>query len=317
MNRWNFVLKSRGIRNSVERAVAVGSRFGFRDADFLERLEYFANVVGEFGIQPSFPISTILIERYPNLATRLRRVNAEFLSHGHTHVDYTFLNRAEQQRLIRKSCDALSSSGLAPVGFRAPYLHWNDPLLQVVADAGFQFDSSAVTWWPLPSSVAFSRDQEMAYHRAQRFYKPYLAHGQALGIPYMRKEGLLEIPVSLPDDEILIDRLHVTDPQQLAHIWLGMFEASYAAGGLLNLQIHPERIFLMEKALKSLLHNASLRTPSVWIANLKDVYGWWKTMPAAMPTPLWPNGCRSALCVSGDIDCATVQDFLWRFVEKA
>ena len=30
----------------------------------------------------------------------------------------------------------------------------------------------------------------------------------------------------------------------------------------------------------------------------------------------WPDGFRSALCVSGDIDCLTLQDFMWRFVER-
>lgn len=29
----------------------------------------------------------------------------------------------------------------------------------------------------------------------------------------------------------------------------------------------------------------------------------------------WPQGCRSALSVSGDIDCMTLQDFLWRIWE--
>jgi hypothetical protein len=29
----------------------------------------------------------------------------------------------------------------------------------------------------------------------------------------------------------------------------------------------------------------------------------------------WPQGCRNALCVSGDIDCMTLQDFLWRIWE--
>jgi hypothetical protein len=29
----------------------------------------------------------------------------------------------------------------------------------------------------------------------------------------------------------------------------------------------------------------------------------------------WPDGCRAALCVSGDIDSVTVQDFFWRVIE--
>lgn len=313
MNRLDFVLKSRGLQNSIDRTISIGRRFSFRDTPMIRRLECFSGLMEEFGTKPSFSISTVLLERYPSLGQYLKRSKAEFLSHGHTHVDFTKLSASEHCRLIAMSRVLLHASGQDPTGFRAPYLHWNDDLLKAAADAGFEFDSSSVAWWSLSPQINLSADQADAYRRAQQFYEPYLCRQGTRGLPFFRKEGILEIPVSLPDDEMLIDRLHITRPDVLAQVWRQMLDHTYAVGGLLNLQLHPERFYLVAEALRNVLNAGRSKNPRVWITSLTEIHRWWKRKPEGSR---WPDGYQSALCVAGDIDCATLQDFIWRFVER-
>ena len=314
MNRVGFVLKSRGWRNTVERAVSVGQRFGLRQAPYVEHLTHFAHCMQEVDARPSFPISTTLLERYPELAGCLKSLPADFLSHGHTHVNYTRIPRHEQQRLIQKSREILSQGGFDVSGFRAPYLHWDSDLIQTLAQNKFQFDSSAIAWWPLEQFISLTPMQKDAYEKARQFYEPYLNPAKHPAIPYFHENGVLEIPVTLPDDEILIDRLGITNPAACGQVWLGILEKTHQAEGLFNLQLHPERIFVMEEALERLLQTVRSKFPDIWLTHLPEINRWWRQKSPLRAAP-WPDGYRSALCVTGDIDCVTLQDFLWRFIE--
>ena len=86
----------------------------------------------------------------------------------------------------------------------------------------------------------------------------------------------VEIPVSIPDDEVLVDRLRITDKNRVGDIWTKILDKTYERGEIFTLQLHPERIFLCDKALEMLLIKARQQSPPVWIAQLGEIAKWWK-----------------------------------------
>ena len=63
---------------------------------------------------------------------------------------------------------------------------------------------------------------------------------------------MIDIPVNLPDDEIMVERLQI-DEQSQAAIWLAILETTYTRGDLFTVQLHPERSFECSYALRAVL----------------------------------------------------------------
>jgi hypothetical protein len=115
--------------------------------------------------------------------------------------------------------------------------------------------------------------QQEGLRRGIDFYRPVRAAEFRL-LPF-RRDGVVEIPVSLPDDEIPLDRMYVRDADTLGAMWRKILDATHARGELFTLQLHPERIDFFAGTLRSLLADARSRTPRVWIATLDEIAQWW------------------------------------------
>ena len=87
---------------------------------------------------------------------------------------------------------------------------------------------------------------------------------------------LLRIPTSIPDDEMLFDRLRITDPEKVGHIWSRVMQRVYDLEGLYTLNLHPERAMSCKKALHTLLSFAHTRPLPIWLVSLKNIAQWWK-----------------------------------------
>lgn len=281
MNRVGFVLRSRGLFNACRRTAAVARRFGSREDRFVKRVEDFQEALSPWGVRPSFPIATVLLERYPGLGAALGRLPIELLSHGYTHIDFTEEPLREQAALLERSRRILNSCGISPRGFRAPYLHWNGDTLSAARGAGFRFDSSMAAWQSVDSWFPLTGGQKEALSRAKAFYAPFFAPEDGGARPRFLEEGFLEIPVSLPDDEILIDRLGIEDADSLSRIFRGMADRIHDEEGLFTIQVHPERADLMNPVLRSVLESSSRKKPGVWVAGLGDIDAWWREKDAS------------------------------------
>jgi hypothetical protein len=86
----------------------------------------------------------------------------------------------------------------------------------------------------------------------------------------------VEIPVSLPEDEMLVDRLGIKDEKRIAGIWQDILKESHARGELFTLQLHPERILSCQRALSEVLGQAQALSPLVWVATLREIAEWWR-----------------------------------------
>jgi len=198
-----------------------------------------------------------VLERHPELVSSLKGVDVAV--HGFQHLAYSGLTVAEQAEDLDAALDVVNTSRLAVRGFRAPYLRTDHNTLALLRSRGFLFDSS-VPNYALPRGYRFaSKLMELIQIR----YGPVLE--RAIREP--AGTGVVELPVSLPDDELLIDALGVRNPRMLFRIFEAMLASAKARSSMLVLQVHPERYHVFANALELVLQRAS--DEGAWKASLQ------------------------------------------------
>jgi peptidoglycan/xylan/chitin deacetylase (PgdA/CDA1 family) len=273
LNRFKFVLESRGLANSVQRAWQVATRFGVT-ADRMEgRLVAYANLVAKYGAGPSLPITARVLARNPQVAKNLIAQGVELCVHGLVHNDLSKLAPEGQTEQILAACAIFRRYGIPFSGFRSPYLKYNQATLEAVAASGFAYDSNLPFLWSRLSSLKSLTPREQdGLERGLRFYNP-VRHPEDRSLPRLIG-NLVEIPVSLPDDEILLDRMGCP-VARLGEVWHEMLAAALARGELLTLQLHPERLTILREVLDGLLSEAA-SNGRVWMATLGEIARWWQ-----------------------------------------
>ena len=174
--------------------------------------------------------------------------------HGWIHENTSRLDRQTERNLMLRARDTLASlSGQMPVGHRAAQWDLSAHTIDLVAEAGFLYDSSMMA------------DDE-----------PYelLVAG--------RRTGLVEIPVDWVRDDavyLLFNREPATrpftPPDAVFDIFRREFDAAHAAAGLCQLTFHPfvigyrSRIWILD----ALLSHARAQG-DIWIASHADIARW-------------------------------------------
>lgn len=272
MNRLAFVLDSRGFRNSVARTWQVTKRFGLTPSRMEKRLHAFADLVATYGSFPSLPITATVLGRNPEVARRLEARGVELCVHGLVHTDLSKLGPEAQAQHIHRAIAIFRKHGVEFTGFRSPYLKYNDATLRAVTEAGFDYDSNLPFYWEPPGLLSgLSRRQTDGLARGLRFYRP-TTHPADRSMPRFIG-GLVEIPVSLPDDEILLDRMGLP-VGTIGRVWSEMAKMAYERGELLTLQVHPERALMLGASLRQVLDYAR-STGGFWIATMGEIARWW------------------------------------------
>ncbi|MDO8567823.1 MAG: polysaccharide deacetylase family protein, partial [Dehalococcoidales bacterium] len=235
---FHFSSGSRGRANLVRRAWTIVRRFGLGSARFDRSLSEYVSVTSRFGCRPTLPVTAVILDRHPRLIRELSQDGADFAVHGDVHIDHRPLGRGDLSRHFARAVKLFHENSVNFTGFRAPYLRTNSDIPAVLAGLDFEYDSSlAVSWDVLSHQALPSLDWE-EYRRVVSFYgavdsRHYLSMPRFSG-------GLVEIPVSLPDDEILIDRLHI--PERVGDVWGRILAETHRRGELFTLQLHPERL---------------------------------------------------------------------------
>ena len=118
------------------------------DPDSLEaRIEPNAHelldILAEAGVRSTMFVLGWVAERYPTIVHRIVDEGHELASHTHLHRNLNRLSRDEVVRELAQAKDALEQvSGLAVRGVRAPNFSVSDEVLDVLAEAGYWYDSS-------------------------------------------------------------------------------------------------------------------------------------------------------------------------------
>lgn len=273
MNFFKFIYEHRGPANAAKRIAQIATRFGVRPGKMGKRFDRFMDLLDEFDCKPTFPITALPMSRNPRFAHHLLERGAELAVHAWTHLDLTTLDYAGQSQHMEKAVHLFRSLGVPFTGFRAPYLHWNEDTMKVVEDYKFRYSSNQAVLWGVLDMKMLEPLQVDGLAKGIAFYNPIDTDENAV-LPYFRR-GFVEIPVSLPDDEVLLDRMYMKDLAVLTAVWSQVFERTYSRGDLFTVMIHPERIDFFRDPLGALLASARAKKPGVWIATLGEIADWW------------------------------------------
>jgi len=266
--------QSRGVGNGLRRVGYILERFGLSPRKIEDSLNSYVDATEEFGCRPTFPITAVTLRRHAQLVRRLSQRGVEFAIHGYIHNDFRQLAGKEQARQIEKAAGVFEGCGVAFRGFRAPYLRRNDETLEALSHLGFLYDSSDSVCWDVLDKTAYPPAAWKEYERVLRFYAPRRAEDY-LALP-RSMNGLVRIPVSLPEDEALVDRLGISDGEEIGRIWSQIADETYRRGELFTVQLHHERVSLGRAALEAVFSRVRRLTPPVWAARLADIAQWWK-----------------------------------------
>ena len=234
----------------------------------------YSTVTKNLGFVPTFPITAVTLKRHPKVIRELCQNGVEFAVHGYIHTDYGVLTLEEQVRHFKQAIDTFDNCTVPYTGFRAPFVRTNNQTFQALSNLGFPYDSSDVVHSDVIDGIEYSENARNEYRRILDFYQSRKAQDY-LVLPRLI-DGFVEIPVSMPDDEIMVERLDITDENKISEIWGAILESSYNRGELFTLQLHPERISFCEKALVDVMRRSKALEPWIWVASLKEIAQWWQ-----------------------------------------
>ncbi len=165
-----------------------------------------------------------------------------------------FKDKVRRLRRCKSSLEQLSMKDVR--GFRSPLLQHGRELIQALAEAHFMFDSSAPSWEPLSPTSLHS-------------------HGVGTVFPFMI-DGVVEIPVSLPQDHQLV-RVAGMTPGQATERLVGLSNWVAGLGGACILLIHPDYEFAQPEYLEDyqrLLHTLT-QDSMCEVMTLGQLADWW------------------------------------------
>jgi len=286
----------KGIKGTLKRMTKIITRYGFSSSKMAKNLLQFSKASPVV----TWPITAKTLERhYKNIP---KTSNVEYAVHGYVHIDYSKLSAERQKKHLQKTLQISHAYNTNVYGFRAPYLQWNNSDNNILKSLGFLYNSSHSIHWDVVPEKYLNKSYDMALNA----YAP-MDGSKKLSLPSIRK-GMVCIPVSLPDDEMLIDRLGIKDQNLLSNVWMKILEQTNERGELFVLQLHPERFRLANHALTNLIKAAKQKP--IWVTALKDVAKWWKIHS----NDGWPENYKSAFCITGDIDVMSIWDY--RFMRE-
>lgn len=292
MNPVAVAAKGKGAGSLVRRARAITARYGV-SPDRMERcLATVLSITERHGCSATLPVTAATVARNPGVIRRYAAFGIEFAVHGYHHIDHIQLSAADQIDQLGRGRRLLQANGIAAAGFRAPYLRWNEGTLHALRENGFLYDSSQAFHWSIDGGL-----ETDAYRRGLDFYSSIPADEHPV-LPWL-DDGLVRIPVSLPDDESVIDRLPLPSPEAIANLWLDVQRRTHERGELFTMQVHPERIEPCAAGIEAVLRTARSSTPGVWIAPLGDIARWWRERAVAEATVVDGTEGRIGIEVAG------------------
>ncbi|MDY0019099.1 MAG: polysaccharide deacetylase family protein [Anaerolineae bacterium] len=274
-----FATRAKGPMAFLRRIGTIYKRYGLTTQKMEQSLDAFAQVLKQFDCGATFPITAVALQRNPAVISKHLGGKIEFAVHGYTHIDYAEVAPDLLQEHLRRAGRIFAAAGVPMSGFRSPYLRRGENLYKAFEPAGFSYVSNQPIWWDVLEEADFDGHGQVGYQRALAFYEPWRA-SERLSLPHL-SNGLVEIPVSLPDDEILLDRMSGEGSDLVEKVWRRILDRAYQSGELFVLQLHPERIAPASEGLIAVLEHVRSFVPSVWMARLDEVAKWWRARLAA------------------------------------
>jgi peptidoglycan/xylan/chitin deacetylase (PgdA/CDA1 family) len=273
MNLVAFSLRTKGAHNFIRRLWTVFTRFGFSEAQTRRALRTILRTVQLYDAAPTFFIPAVVLRRHPGLIAALVGDGAEMGIHGYVHNDYRSLTDREQYRDTERAIAIFRQTQIPYHGFRNPYLGWTDASLSMFSAVGLEYDSNEAVVHDVLDLSRLSSLLCSGYEKSLALFQAIPCTEYTLH-PHIEGD-LLRIPTSIPDDEMLFDRLRMR-ADEIGQIWSQIMQRVYDRGGVYALNLHPERAVVCARSLLALLSYAASRPLPVWIACLREIAEWWR-----------------------------------------
>ena len=279
-------ITNRGISKTVMRCISIVERYGLVTKKLHSNMKILSKTLQEYNINATISITASVLSRNTDILDVIDLDRIELAVHGSYHVDYTKLAAEDIASHLKQAIEIFEENKIKAYGFRAPYLKINDIVLKAIGDAGMIYDSS------YPIYFDTIPQDSPKYPQVEKILKLYDMRFNAPKIS--RIEQILEIPVALPDDEILVDRLNF-GPKQVSKCWIDSINMSMKTdGSVFVLQLHPERISHLRACLIDTIDWAVKN--NIQITSLADIA---------------KNGTRPGshyMAITGDIDIVKLSD---------
>lgn len=334
MNQIYARLRLRSWKQTAFRVVSILNRYGLNNDRFSTSLFSFVRLMREYGIVPTLPVTAIVLDRYPNLFKRIQDMGVEFAVHGYKHVDYTQLDSIQVVEHLQQAVGIFEKHGIPWSGFRYPFLRCDEEKIDILSREGFQWDSSRVISWNHLKPEDFTPTTWRAFQNILKTYRPLNAD-DCQTLPTVNGD-LIEIPVSVPDDDMLIERLRIKNSHRLKDIWNRMLSEIQEKGEIFVFQVHPERFFEFRTAVERLIHKAA-GDGNVWFTSLGELTDWWRERKefhfnvakvsqnrfriraecSDRATVLWKNGHKNSRGDRFVKNASVVDDRIWEIKSPA
>jgi peptidoglycan/xylan/chitin deacetylase (PgdA/CDA1 family) len=292
-----FSMRHRGAGGTAARARSIVSRFGVTADPMEARLRRFDELTARFGVRPSWAITACTLGRNRRALARFVDRGVEFAIHGLVHDDHSLRSADEQRTSIARAAELFRAAGVPFRGFRCPFLRGNSGTDQAVRDLGLLYHSTQPVVFD--TAPALGEREAQAFHRTLRHLYSSAVDADAIAVRPALRGGVVHIPVALPDDEIMVERLRLTEEQQAA-VWLATLDTTWRNGELFTVQLHPERTDECAAALAATLAEARARRPAVWIATMERIAEWWRRRARTRLEVATLGGGRYRVRMQGD-----------------
>lgn len=271
------LLRTKGFLGLYYRSRQILQRFGITSKKIENCLDTFINITtDEFGYNPTLCVTAILLDKYPKIIEKLDHKKAEMGIHGYIHTDYKILSEKRINDDLQKAKSTFKKHGIPLVGIRFPYLSWNNKTLRTIKDKDILWSSNQIICWDVLDKNSILKGSWSNFQRViKNLYVTTRYSSNYLSLP-RRIYDFVEIPISLPDDEIIIDRLGITKDTEIAQIWQKILKESNRRGELFTLQTHHERVPFFQNALRLLLKEVYSLEGKIWVASLGEISKWWR-----------------------------------------
>jgi len=272
--RFAFTLQTKGVVGFILRLGMLIRRFDFSGNKMKEVVRQIKHLGKKYKYRPAMFVPGVVLKRHHKLLNHSSHANLEFAIHGYTHKNFKPLGLDEQISEIRRAKDIFEQLQIHAYGFRAPYLSWNGHTGQAVQSSDLLWESNETFIWNGFEKSRPSKLRHFAEKGIHVLYDPLDGH-KSVVIPRLQGD-IVRIPVALPDDEILIDRLGITDSKKIGQVWGKILESTHQRGDIFVLQLHPERFSICREAMEALLDSALNSERDIWVTGMKEVAEWWK-----------------------------------------
>lgn len=288
MKRVMYVLRNSGVKQTVRKGYRTVVRYGLSRGKMRDNVRSFVEICAEEETKGCtlFIPAAVAVNEGPLVKEIGGR--AEFGLHGFRHICYDAVDYESQLRDFAEGWRIFESLGLRSKIFRAPYGRTNDDTFRALSALGCPIDSSRAHCWPMEG------EKNQLYEGVLKEYCLLES-----SVPHEEK-GVIELPLSLPDDEMLADRLNLP-PEKVAEIWSNCVAAASERDQVFVLQLHPHRMKKYGMAMKAAIRTA--KDAGMWAGSLGNLVGEWR----AKGQKALDGG---ALCLTGDIEAMNVIEWL-------